>query len=69
MTPGEIKKELAAGPALSPVACLHCVYRRGDGMQARRGISALMERWHWRVSTNVREIIYNVYMEKKGLFC
>lgn len=79
MTPGEIKKKgrgvggqpdnPAAKPALSPVACLHCVYRRGDGMQARRGISAVMERWHRRVSTNFKEIIYHIYMEKRDCFC
>lgn len=33
MTPREIEKG-GAKPAPSPVACLYCVYRRGDGMQA-----------------------------------
>lgn len=69
MTPREIKKrggDYAAKPALSPVACLYCMYRRGDGMQARRGISAVMERWHRRISTNFKEIIYT---EKTGCFC
>lgn len=33
----------------------------------RRHAGAVMERWH--TSANSREIIYDIYMEKKGLFC
>ena len=38
MTPQETKKggDTAAKPALSPIACLHCMYGRSDGMQAKQ---------------------------------